>query len=73
MKTIGYKTWHLGSWRIQAYWPTVTIDRTELHFGFDIAIRIANRTDRTGRYVGAGVVLLGLGVGVDYMKRAESN
>lgn len=73
MKTIGYRTWHLGSWRIQAYWPTVTIDRTELHFGVDTAIRIANRTDSKGRYAGAGFAFLGFGIGVAYMKRAESN
>ena len=68
MTSIGMLTHRVGEWRVQFYWPIVRLGRTEFYIKAPTAIRVV----WSGRYFGAGLELLGFGVGVDWQQEEPS-
>lgn len=67
MITLGLRTVEISKWRVQFYWPLLTIRSNEIFIEANTCIRImCNRHDR---YYGFGFAIVGFGIGVDYSAR----
>lgn len=64
MKTLGIKTFKSQSckWRLQIYWPALTITKQEFFLDLGTVIRIQGQKD----YFGFGFQVLNFGIGFDY-------
>ena len=75
MMTLGVRTFHMGPYRLQLYWPKLTVRMgRQSEFFIDLGSDLRFVVDRReGFYAGAGFELLGLGVGLDYFKKASQS
>jgi hypothetical protein len=64
VKTDGMFTWKMRKARLQLYWPELTLSKAEVFVGIDTVARFVNKPAQY--YYGAGVKVLGFGIGFDY-------
>lgn len=74
MKTEGQATFKRGNWRLQLYWPTVLVSKTEFRIIADNTLRVVREryeAREPGMYTAAGFAVLGFGLGVDHYLRDQ--
>jgi hypothetical protein len=75
MMSLGIRTFRFEPWRLQLYWPKLTVRvGRQSEFFIDLGSDLRFVWDRRdGLYAGAGFELLGLGIGLDYYKKASQS
>jgi hypothetical protein len=65
----GAATFKSEPWRLQIYWPEITVKEREVFLGLDSCIRIVR--DKRQRYYGFGLRVIGFGIGIDYYRASQ--